>query len=194
MPGAARHSHETRLTTAMRIRAVQVFVVSLLATASAAGAYTQNAQLERDLAHSDAKALALFPAKGYKDGAAGFFRAHGLYIVPDSQRAWCTDNHHGVLKPGCYVEFSIQGKGLMARDAQGASCGNPGRWYRAPGSNQYIPTPGPFISNAIAKGEWERVEIAIYGEPAANRLPTRSCGRVEDRNARQRGSRTHVEQ
>jgi hypothetical protein len=180
-------------TTVTRIGVPEVLLLFLLAIASAAGAYTQDMQLERDLSHSDPRALALFPAKGYDDGAAGFFRTHGLYVVPNSERAWCTDKHHGVLNPGCYVEFSIQGKGLRAADAHGVHCGNAGRWYRAPHSNHYFPTPGAFISNAMAKGEWNDVETALYGEPAADRLPARSCGIIEDRAPRQHDTAIHVE-
>jgi hypothetical protein len=153
--------------------------LSVLAAAPAAAAYTQNIELERKLSRSDATSLALFPAKGYRDGVVGFFRTHGLYVVPDSQRAWCTDKSHGVLKPGCYVELFIQGEGLRPRDQRKQPCGYLARWYRPLDSNSYVPTPGPFISNAIADGEWNKVERAIYDEPVVRRLPARSCGLTE---------------
>jgi hypothetical protein len=149
-------------------------LVCVLAT-SAVHAY-RDRHLEDLLHGSNAKALALLPAKGFKDGAAGAFRAHGLYVVPGTERAWCTDHSHGVLAPGCYVEFFIQGEGLRARDEHGDPCGQIGRWHKAPGAKTYLPTPGPFISNAIAKGDWAAIELTIYGEPEATRLPARWCG------------------
>ena len=146
--------------------------------ASTAEAY-RDAQLEELLRRNEPKALTLLPAKGFKDGAAGVFRAHGLYLVPGSERAWCTDHSHGVLKPGCYIEFFVQGEGLRARDEHGDPCGQIGRWYKAPGVRTYVPTPGPFISRAIGNGDWAAIESTIYGEPDATRLPERSCGPVE---------------
>ena len=162
-----RRSHESALLSA--------FLFVLLMAPQAKG-YTENIELERALRDGDARSLALFPAKGYEDGAAGFFRVHGLYVVPDSQRAWCTDKSHGILKPGCYVELFIQGSGLKPRDEHNQPCGHLARWYQAPGSKNYVPTTGPFISNAIASGEWKRVETAIYDDPVVRRLPARSCG------------------
>ena len=192
MQHGARYSRTT-LRSKVRIVLQNILLVYALVASCQSHAYTQDAELEHELFRSDPKALALFPAKGYDDGAAGFFRTHGLYVVPNSERAWCTDNRHGVLIPGCYVEFSIQGTGLRANDAHGVACGNAGRWYRASRSSHYVPTPGPFISNAIAQGEWNDVETAIYGEPAADRLPARSCGIIEDRAPRQHDTAIHVE-
>jgi len=143
-------------------------------------AYTENTALEQALGNNDPKALALLPAKGFKDGAAGFFRTHSLYVVPDSQRAWCSDKPHGTLIPGCYVEFFMQGKGIKPRNAHGQPCGRIGRWYKAPGSQSYAPTAGPFISNAMANGEWERVLDAIYEEHNEKTSPPGSCDRIID--------------
>ena len=151
-------------------------MLCLLMMAPQVAAYTQNTKLEQALGRNDMSSLALFPAKGYKDGAAGFFRIHGLYVVPGSQRAWCTDERHGVLKPGCYVELFVQAQGLTPADANGDPCGKLGRWYRPHDATSYIPTPGPFMSNAIANGDWEAVEAALYDEPDVKRLPARSCG------------------
>lgn len=164
-----------------RVVITAVFLLLILTIAAPAAAYTENMELERALGSGDAKALALFPAKGFKDGAAGFFRTHGLYVVPGSPRAWCSDRTHGILKPGCYVEFFVQGEGLKPRSSHGKACGGIGRWYQAPGLKSYAPTPGPFISNAIANGEWDRVVSAIYQEPSARSLPTDSCDRTTDR-------------
>ena len=143
---------------------------------AAAQAYTQDKKLENELQRNDSRALALLPAEGFKNGAAGLFRRHALYVVPDSQRAWCTDHPHGVLKPGCYIEFFVQGEGLEARDQHREPCGHLGRWFRAPGAKRYAPTPGPFMSRAIANGDWEQIELAVYREPDARRLPARLCG------------------
>ena len=112
---ATRYSGNT-LASRPRVNLLDILVFCAFASAAPAHAYTQNLQLERDLDRSDPKALMLFPAKGYVDGAAGFFRTHGLHVVPDSQRAWCTNNRHGVLKPGCYVELFVQGDGMRERD------------------------------------------------------------------------------
>ena len=174
------------LTTWMcsdRIRGTVAILLLISAIAPHAAAYTQNTQLERELGDSDPKALALLPAKGFKDGAAGFFRANSLYVVPNSQRAWCSDQTHGILIPGCYVELFIQGRGLRATNARGDPCGSLGRWYRAPGSQHYAPTLGPFISAAIANGDWDGVESAIYEEKPATRMLSSSCDGTIDRSA-----------
>jgi hypothetical protein len=165
---------------------ITALFVPLAWISSPAEAYTEDTQLERALGRSDPSALALLPAKGFKDGAAGFFRAHALYVVPDSPMAWCSENTHGVLKPGCYVELFIQGWGMKSTNARGEPCGNLGRWYRAPRSRIYAPTLGPFISNAIANGDWERVESAVYGEKRATRMLSDSCNETIDRDARAR--------
>jgi hypothetical protein len=142
---------------------------------SPVAAYTQDTQLEQALGNNDPRALALLPAKGFKDGAAGFFRTHSLYVVPDSQRAWCSGERHGTLVPGCYIELFIQGKGIRSRNATGDPCGQIGRWYKAPGSKAYVPTPGPFISRAVANGEWGGVLSAIYDEPSRRISVPGSC-------------------
>ena len=140
----------------MAITTAALFIVGL-ASASSAVAFSQNRQLERQLNDGDPAALALFPAKGFKDGAAGFFRAHRFYIVPGSQRAWCQDTKRGALEPGCYVEFFFQSKGLIATTTHGEPCGRLGRWHRPPGAASYVPTPGAFYSRAMADGDWESV-------------------------------------
>ena len=152
--------------------------------ASSAYAYSQNSQLERNLSINDPNALALFPAKGFKDGAAGFFATHALYVVPGSPRAWCTGASHGILKPGCYVELYIQGEGIKPRDSRGDPCGQIVRWHRAPGSQRYLPTPGSRIAKAIARGEWEKVESAIYEEPGTKIASPGSCDWAIDAKSR----------
>ena len=146
----------------------RIAIVSLLATAPPVQAYTQNKDLEAGLRQSDPAALALFPAKGYRDGAAGFFTAHALHVVPGSERAWCTTHAHGPLVPGCYVEFVFQGKGLRQANWKGDPCGCIGRWYKAPGATTYVPTAGAYYSRAIAEDRGEIIEQAIYedGHPA----------------------------
>jgi hypothetical protein len=125
-------------------------------------AYVQDRELEAALRRSDPEALALFPAKGFRDGAAGFFKTHELHVVPGSERAWCQEQGRAVLPAGCYVEFVFQGKGLKERTSQGDFCGRIGRWIRAPGSKNYVPTPGAFYSQAIAYDDAEVVYDAIY--------------------------------
>jgi hypothetical protein len=157
-----------------------VLFISISMTAACVQAYTQNARLEQDLGGSDPKALALFPAEGFKDGAAGSFRTHALYVVPGSQRAWCADNPHGIMKPGCYVELYVQGEGFKPRNSRGDPCGSIGRWYQAPGSKRYVPTPGSFIANAMANGQGNRVEFAIYEEPGTKSSTPGSCDEDSD--------------
>jgi hypothetical protein len=163
----------TTVTLVTRTCAVFLSVLAI----STADAY-QDRQLEELLRRNDAKALALLPADGFKDGAAGAFRAHGLYVVPGTERAWCTENSHGVLKPGCYIEFLVQGEGLKPSDEHGDPCGHITRWYKGSGAKTYVPTPGPFMSKAIADGDSARIELTIYAEPKPTRLPAR-CGPVE---------------
>jgi hypothetical protein len=158
--------------------AAAILALAIFAIAPDAQAYTQNSRLERDLSRSDPNALALFPAKGFKNGAAGFFNTHALYVVPGSVRAWCTNAQHGILEPGCYVELYVQGKGIKPRNSRGDSCGSIGRWYQAPGSRHYLPTPGSFIATAMASGEWERVEVEIYEGAGAKALPSGTCDRT----------------
>jgi hypothetical protein len=135
-----------------------------------ADAFFQDKQLESALGSNDASALALFPAQGFQDGAAGFFRNHGLRIVAGSQRAWCQEQERGVLKPGCYVEFYFQVNGRRTNSADGSPCGLLGRWRQAPGSKTYAPTPGAFYSRAIASGNWEAVVLAFEERRSEVRL------------------------
>ena len=127
-------------------------------------AYTQDAELEAALRKGDRKALALFPARGFKDGVAGFFIAHELHVVPGSERAWCATQARGVLAPGCYVEFVFQGKGLRRWTSRGEPCGCIARWYKAPGSKSYLPTPGAHFAQAMANDEGWIVDAAIYDD------------------------------
>jgi hypothetical protein len=171
------------LTTWMfrgRIRGAVAISLLVFAIVPDAAAYTQNTQLERELGNSDPRALALLPAQGFKDGAAGFFRAHSLYVVPDSQRAWCSEYIRGVLKPGCYIELFMQGEGIKPRNSHGDPCGAIGRWYKAPGSSNYVPTSGTFISNAMANGDWDSVVFAIYEGRGEKSSPPGSCDRTID--------------
>ena len=139
--------------------------LSLLVGGAKASAYTQDKALEAALARSDPSALALLPAKGYREGAAGFFAAHELHVVPGTERAWCTPNAHGVLLPGCYVEFVFQGRNRPQRKWDGEACGCIGRWFKPPGETSYRPTKGAYYSQAIAEDDAEIVERAIYEEP-----------------------------
>ena len=90
----------------------------LCALAGTASGYVQDLEFERQLHASDARGLARLPAARFNNGVAGFFRAHGLYVVPYTEMAWCQDRAHGVLGPGCYVEFFFQLKGLPPREAR----------------------------------------------------------------------------
>jgi hypothetical protein len=109
---------------------------------SYAAGFVQDERLEAKLRKSDALVLSMFPANGFKDGAAGFFKQYGLYVVPESEQAWCQDAYRGQLKPGCYVVVFLQVKGGRVKAPDGVWCGSPARWYKAPGSSTYIPSPG----------------------------------------------------
>jgi len=135
--------------------------VLLWALAGTATAYVQDIEFERQLHASDARGLARLPAARFNDGVAGFFRVHGLYVVPYTEMAWCQDRARGVLPPGCYVEFFFQLKGYRPREAGGSPCGLIGRWHRAPGSNAYVPTAGAVYSAAMAAGDWQKVMTAL---------------------------------
>jgi hypothetical protein len=108
--------------------ALAAAAAACLAMATCAAAFTQNVELEAGLSRSDPKALMQFPAKGYRDGAAGFFRDNNLQIVPGSERAWCQERDRGVLKPGCYVEWSYHQRGYNQRTPDGEPCGYLARW------------------------------------------------------------------
>ena len=144
---------------------VPIALALLLATALTAHAYTQDKPLEAALARNDGAALALLPAKGYRDGAAGFFAAHDLHVVPGTERAWCTPHAHGALAAGCYVEFFFQGKGLRSRLGNGDPCGCIGRWFKPPGERSYRPTTGAYYAQAVADDRGEIIEHEIYEEP-----------------------------
>lgn len=137
----------------------------LIAIAAPAAAYTQDKPLEAALARNDRAALALLPAKGYRDGAAGFFAAHELRVVPGTARAWCTPHAHGVLAAGCYVEFMFQGKGLRSQLRNGDPCGCIGRWFKPHKDESYRPTKGAYYAQAIADDLGEIIDHAIYDEP-----------------------------
>lgn len=170
---SARATIDRRVTTSddtvkgMRgIAGARLCAASLLwALAGTAAGYVQDFEFERQLHASDARGLARLPAARFNDGVAGFFRAHGLYVVPYTEMAWCQDRARGVLRPGCYVEFFFQLKGYRPREAGGSPCGLIGRWHRAPGSDAYVPTPGAIYSAAMAAGDWRKVMAALTEPP-----------------------------
>lgn len=113
--------------------------------------YEENVRLERELAHEPSIALKMFPSAGYRDGAAGIFKAAGVRIIPGSESAWCSGSPIGNMGAGCYVQFTFTeavhiGKSLPAQ------CGMLGRW-RAPMNqpSQFAPDSGG--ARWIAKGD-----------------------------------------
>lgn len=163
-------------STCCRIARLVFGVLALFA--QTASGYVQDIELERQLDASDASGLARLPALRFKDGVAGFFRAHDLYVVPDSGMAWCQDRVRGVLAPGCYVEFFFQMKGYRPRSNGGTPCGLIARWYRAPGAKTYAPTPGAIYASAMASGDWQTVVTALTTSP--DPLKLRDVERRED--------------
>ena len=148
-----------RLTRAVARAAPAVTAAACLAIATCVAAFTQNVELERALGKSDPKALMLFPAKGYRDGAAGFFRDNNLQIVPGSERAWCQERDRGVLKPGCYVDWFYHQRGYNQRLWNGDPCGYLARWYQAPGTKAYAPTSGSPFAALIARGDMSALAV-----------------------------------
>ena len=128
-------------------------VVICLSQLSRAEGFVQDERLEAKLRKGDPKVLAMFPAVGFTDGVAGFVKRYGLYVAPDSEQAWCQDGQRGRLEPGCYVIVFLQAKGFNAHNSDGAFCGSPARWYKAPGSATYVPIPWwPGMAKNIAEG------------------------------------------
>ena len=164
---------ETRLSRshAIRTRGRRHRWIALIASgalsllAQTASGYVENLELEHQLNASETGGLAQLPALRFRDGVAGFFRAHDLYVVPDTGRAWCQDRVRGVLAPGCYVEFFFQMKGYKPHAADGMPCGLIGRWHRAPGSKVYAPTAGAIYASAMAAGDWQSVLTALSTSP-----------------------------
>ena len=144
---------------AMFHRGPAMAVVAYLTSATQAAAFTQNTELEAALNRSDPTALMLFPAKGHRDGAAGFFRERGLQIVPNSERAWCQEQRRGALERGCYVEWFYHYRGYNQRTWDGEPCGYLARWYKAPGTDAYVPTAGSPFADAIARGDVSMLEL-----------------------------------
>jgi len=152
---------------------IVLFVLALVAPP--ATAYTQDRDLEAALARSEAGALAQLPAKGYKDGVAGFFRAYQLYVVPHSARAWCQEQDRGTLGPGCYVEFYFQMRGRTTEANGRRPCALLGRWRKAPRAVAYVPTTGAYYSTAIVNGDWEAVVLGFEQTPRTIKFgPARS--------------------
>lgn len=140
-----------------------VFIGAMfLVQMSYATGLVENQRLEARLRQNDPAALSMFPAKGFKDGAAGFFKRYRVYVVPDSEQAWCQDEVRGHLKPGCYVVIFMQVKGVKAKTRDGTWCGSPARWYKAPGSSAYVPVPGwAMMALPIAQGDSASVLSSI---------------------------------
>ena len=154
-----------------RRRWITLFASGMLSlVAQVASGYVQDIELERQLNGSEASGLSRLPALRFSDGVAGFFRAHGLYVVPETGRAWCQDHGRGVLAPGCYVEFFFQMKGYGPRSTGGMPCGLIARWYRAPGAKTYAPTPGAIYASAMASGDWQTVVTALTTSPDPTRF------------------------
>jgi hypothetical protein len=163
-------STRDRTTGIHRSTTALVLFALILVSPTPTQAYLQDQQLESALRHTDTHALSLLPAKGYKDGAAGFFRDYDLYVVPHTERAWCNDKPLGVLPSGCYIEFYFQQQGRKANADDGTPCGFLGRWHRPPGSRAYQPTPGAFYSLAIAIGNYDEVMLAFEERPLPSDL------------------------
>ena len=123
------------------------------AMAAASGAIFDT-ELEARFRKSDPVVLSMLPAVGFRNGAAGFFKRFGLYVVPTSAEAWCQDAQRGKLAPGCYLMAMLQIKGFKALTRDGFYCGSPARWYKAPGHTAYIPIPSwPGLAARIAEGD-----------------------------------------
>jgi hypothetical protein len=149
-------------TRGPRRRWITLFASGVLSLfAQTASGYVEDVELERQLNASEANGLARLPAFRFSDGVAGFFRAHDLYVVPETGRAWCQDRVRGVLAPGCYVELFFQMNGYKPYGTSGTPCGLIARWHRAPGSSTYIPTAGAIYASAMAAGDWEVVVTAL---------------------------------
>jgi hypothetical protein len=139
-------------------RTIFAALALVVSKTSIAAGIVQNERLEARLRKSDPAVLSMFPAAGFKDGVAGFLKRYGLYVVPDSEQAWCQDGDRGRLKPGCYVVLAIQLNGLKPKSSDGNWCGSLARWYKAPGSSQYTPVPGwAAIALPIAEGKFSFV-------------------------------------
>jgi hypothetical protein len=164
-------------------RRLLILIVSSFFLASTAAAYTQNYELEAKLERSDAAVLAMFPSKGYKDGASGFFKAQGFAVVPGSQRAWCQNHTRGILKPGCYVELFFHRRDENSTDAEGHPCGYPGRWFQASPGGAYVPTPGSPFAAAIADADPTLLDRDLNGFSAPKDL--REARRLEHCSAKQ---------
>ena len=125
-------------------------------------AVVDDARLAAKLRKGDHATLAMFPAAGFRDGVAGFLNTYGLYVVPDGEEAWCQDTLRGRLEPGCYVIAYLQLKGSKPADKEGNFCGVPARWYKATGSNSYVPIPSwPGLAAPIAKGNSALVLFSV---------------------------------
>jgi hypothetical protein len=182
-PPASMSGHKIGYGT--RGRWALVLATLLSPFASCTEAYLQDRPLETALRRSDPQVLSLLPAKGYKDGAAGFFRDHDLYVVPDTERAWCNDKPLGVLPPGCYIELRFQQRGRKARASDGVPCGLLGRWHRAPRSSAYKPTPGAYYSLAIANGSHDEVIMAFEERsPSVNLKQFRQMNECDEPSSR----------
>jgi hypothetical protein len=137
----------------LSVRALVVLIILFSLGTTSVAAYTQNNELESKLARSEMRALALLPANGYKNGAAGFFKDHGFVVVRGTQRAWCQSHARGILQPGCYVELYFHRQGERSTDMQGEPCGYLGRWFQAAPGTAYVPTAGSPFAAAIAKAD-----------------------------------------
>jgi len=164
----------------LRLRVPSVLflmALSLFGTTTAVP-YTQNSELESKLGQSEMQVLALLPAAGYKNGAAGFFKEHGFAVVSGTQRAWCQSHARGILPPGCYVELFFHRQGESSTDMRGEPCGYVGRWFQAEPGTAYIPTAGSPFAAAIAKSD-PKVFDRDLNDPSAPRS-LRQARRLEE--------------
>lgn len=126
-------------------------IIAPAQTQPAPSPYQEKAGLERELAHDAPTALRMLPAAGYRDGAAGIFKATHLQIVPGTESAWCTGAPIGNMAAGCYVQFTFTDATHISK-AMPAECGMIGRW-RAPVDRPTAFAPDSGGARWIAKGD-----------------------------------------
>jgi hypothetical protein len=100
----------------LAMRRMALALLALLVISLPAFGYSQDIDLESALRRSDPKALARFPANGHKNGAAGFFATHGLYVVPGSRT--------GLVSRPKSLRFETRLLRRILLPGQGAQTGN----------------------------------------------------------------------
>ncbi len=99
-------------------------------------------KIQDRLTEHDSSVLSVIPSQGFKNGVAGVFKRHNLYVTENAE-AICESQipmGGGVHKPGCYISIYVSRKRASGRYTDLA--GFHASWFRGIDEAEFRPTSG----------------------------------------------------